>query len=84
VDKQHRQVPAGFRLTQSNVNVFAFAFALLDEPELWLPGQHLFDFMGLNVVLEGEFVNNGSEPDDAFNVHANIIRYGHEDTQRPN
>ncbi len=56
MNEEHGQVSPSVGLTESDVEILAFALSIFHKSELWPGVKYFFNLVGFNVMLEGKFV----------------------------
>ena len=70
VNEKRRKVPASDRSSQDHIDILAFSLAFLNKAELRLVIEYLLNFLRLDMVFEGKFIDDLAQPDDAFDLHS--------------
>ena len=69
-NKENNQVSAGFCLSISRVQIFAFDASFLEQAHMWMDEQYFFNFFDFNTVFDRQFLNELVFPYHGINLHA--------------
>jgi len=68
-NKEHNQVTTSIGLSTDRIYILIWHISSFNEEEAWFIEKHLFDLVLIDVMLDCQFFQNITQPQETVNVH---------------